>query len=475
MVDHNRQDLRTFLKDLENRNELLRITKPADVQAEVPALCSQTTQAVLFDNLLSHENWRLTDCLVRDRDTQALALGCSADSVVPAYVELSGRGPGETCLIDDSPVKEVIWTGDDVNLHRLPVPIPSDGIAVPHLNLKPEDFRTPVISGAITMTKNPETGVHNCSFTMAKIAGERRTHCYVFSPHTWANVNAYGQRGERAPMALVIGCHPIYELAAAYTGPHDNYSEIQIAAGMLNEPIALTRCETIDLEVPAYAEIVIEGFVDPEPGRYVHTSAHTDTHTPFISSEPFFDVTAITMRKDPIYRHIQPTRFTDHHALCEFIVAPMLFNILKGKGLDVHDVHVPLQSRINCAVIQMTPNTTEESREALLSSMGLPFFPRVTIVVDRDIDIYDMKDVLYALSIRMDPAADIVTFDGVRSFNLEPIAKTIPGLEDSIFRTQTRCGIDATKPGLSQPEKRVYFERLTPRGGNDVRLEDFLS
>ena len=430
---------------------------------------------ILFENLPGYKIWRLTDCLVRGRETQALALGCTPDVVIPTYAEHAGNGPGETCLIDNSPVQEVIWTGDDANLRRLPVPMPIDGIAVPHLGLKPEDFRTPIITGAICITKNPDTGVHNCSFTNAKIAGDQRAHCCIFSPHTLQNISAYGERGERAPMALVIGCHPVYELAAAYTGPHPGYSEIQLAAGMLGEPVALTRCETVDLEVPAYAEIVMEGFIDPERSDYIHTSGISSTHTPMISQEMFLDVTAITMRKDPIYRHIQPCRFTDHEAICEFTVAPMLFNILRGKGLPVHDVHVPLSSCVHCAVIQMTPNATAEVRDALLTSMSLPLFPRLTVVVDRDIDIYDMEDVLYALSIRMDPAEDIVTFEGSRSLSMEPIGKTIPGLEDSIYRTQTRCGFDATKPGLSEPDRRIYFERLTARGNTEVRLEDFLS
>lgn len=473
-MEHDSQDLRSFLQLLEERGELSRITKPAEVASQIPALCSQTPRPILFENMPGFGGWRLADCLLRSRKLQALALNSPQDAVIPWYAERSAQGPGPICTVGDGPVKEVIWRGEDASLQRLPVPMPSEGLEVPHLKLKPEDFRTPVISGSIAITKNPETKIHNCFFTMAKVHDARRAHCYIFSPHTWQNVAAYQARGERAPMALVIGCHPAYELAAAYTGPHPGFGELQIAARLLGAPVALTRCESVDLEVPAYAELVIEGYIDPEPAPYIHTSAHTDTHTPFISSEPFFDVTAISMRRDPIYRHIQPTRFTDHHAVCEFIIAPMLFNILKGKGMDVHDVHVPLHSCVNCAVIQMTAGTREEAREALLTSMAMPFFPRLSIVVDRDIDIYDMNDVLYALSIRTDPARDIVTFDGVRSFNLEPIAQTIPGLEDSILRSQARCGIDATKPPLTQPRERIYFERLTPRGGREVRLEDFL-
>ena len=276
-------------------------------------------------------------------------------------------------------------------------------------------------------------------------------------------------------MALVIGPHPALELAAVYTGPHPGYSELELGARLTGEPVRLVSCETVDLQVPADAELVIEGFIDPETAPYVHTSSHTDTHAPIVSNEPFFDVSAITLRRDPIYRHIQPTRFTDHHAICEFIVAPMLFNVLRGKQLNVHDVAVPLQSCINCGVIQMTPAAREEVREALYTGMTNPFFPRLTLAVDEDVDILDAKDLLYAMAIRVDPARDILTVDGVRSINLEPLGRPIPGVPlETMLRAGSRYGIDATRPPLCEPEQRAAFERLRPRGDGAVRLEDFL-
>ncbi len=468
------EDLRSFLDDVDSRVKLLRVSKPVNVQDEIPALCSEITVPTVFESLAGHDSWRLTDCLVRDRVHQAVALKCSADEVITHYGNLTARGPGEIELVEDTPLNEVTLSGDDVDLDTIPVPIPSEGIDVPHLGIKQADYATPVISGSIAITRHPETGVHNCFFTMAKVIGKNRIHNYVFSPHTWENIRAWEARGEKAPIALVIGCHPVYELAAAYTGPHPGFSEIQLAAGMLGEKVALTQCKSIDLQVPAFAEVVIEGSVDSNTAQYLTTAGHTDTYSPFYSQEPFIDVSALRMRSDPIYRHIQPTRFTDHHSICEFITAPMLLNVLRGKGLPVKDVLVPLHSVLNCAVIQMTPGAREEVREALLNSMTLPFFPRITIAVDEDINIHSNDDIMYALSMRVDPEKDIMTVDGIRSFNLEPISKPIKGMEDSILRSSSRLGIDATRPPLSQPEERVHFERLRARGEGKVKLKDFV-
>ena len=465
-------DLRGFLDQAEQRLKTVRT--PVDVVTEIAALCSQSKDPLLFENLAGHDGWRLADRLLGDRELQALALGCDPTNVIQHYAARTSAGPGPTESVETGRVKEVIWTGDDANLHRLPVPVPSEGIEVPHLDLRPEDFRSPVISGSVAITRDPDSAVHNCFFTMAKVVGQQRAQCYIFSPHTWQNIAAWGARGERCPMALVIGCHPAVELAAAYTGPHPGFSELEIAAGLLEQSIPLVDCETVELQVPANAEIVIEGMIDPETAPYVHTSAHTDTHTPFVSREPFFDVTAITFRENPIYRHIQPTRFTDHHAICEFIIAPMLYNVLQTKGLPVHDVTVPMRSALNCAVIRMTADVREEVREAIYTGMTNPFFPRLTIAVDEDIDAASADDLLYALSIRVDPASDIYSVDGLRSFNLEPQSSQIPGLPDALLRSGGRYGIDATKPPTSQPERRLHFERLTARGDGAVRLADFI-
>ncbi len=412
--------------------------------------------------------------LLTNRKHQAIALNTTPDRVIQDYAERMLKGPGDIVEIKKGPVKEKIWLSQDADLTRLPAVTPSEGIDVPHLELKASDFHIPTISGAIIITKERGTDVQNCSFSMVQVAGPQRGQCYILSSHTWRNIESYRAHNEPIPMAMVIGCHPAYELAAVYTGPHPGYSELQLAATLLGQPIPVTRCETIDLQVPAYAELVIEGYFDPQAGPYIHTSAHTDTYSPIIGEEIFFGVTAISMREKPIYRHIQPTRFTDHHGICEFYIAPLLYNTLRSKGINVHDVAVPMHSSINCAAIQMTASCREEVRDAILTGLAMPFLPRMIIAVDKDVDIQDTDELIYALSVRADPAKGIIVMEDLRSFDLEPLGELISGLENTKLRSAARWGIDATKPPLNNPERRIQFERLRARGEGKVTLKDFI-
>ncbi len=159
MNDHNREDLRTFLKELEETTGVLRISKEVDVNTELPALCSETTQPIVFENLKGYDDFRMVDCLLRDCRLQALALKCPEENLIQTYAQVLSQGPGTTCFVSESPVKEVIWKDKDANLKRLPAVTPSEGIEVPHMELKPNDFHIPTISGGIVTTKDPETNV----------------------------------------------------------------------------------------------------------------------------------------------------------------------------------------------------------------------------------------------------------------------------------------------------------------------------
>jgi 2,5-furandicarboxylate decarboxylase 1 len=468
-------DLRSFLQQAEQADLLLRIDKAASVSDEIPALCSETVRPTLFNNLRGFPDFQLCDCLTRFRDTQALALGIERGDpglVLPGYLERIAQGPSPTVSLGDSPVKEIVWSGEDADLGRLPIPTPSEGVDFAHLNIAREAFDTPVISGGIGVTRDPE-GNYNTFFTMAKVIGPQRIQFFMLPGHTQQNVEAWAARGERCPMALVIGCHPAYELGAVYSAPHPGFSEFNLISTLLGQPVPLVKCETLDLQIPALAEIVIEGFIDPRKAPYVHASSHSDSYAPILSLEPFFDVTAISMRKQPIYRHIQPTRFTEHHSLAEFIVLPQLLRIMREAGLPVRDMHMPLRSCGNCAIVQMNANNPEEVRKAMAIAMTTAVAPRLTIVVDEDVDIYNMDDVLFALSIRTSGLDDIAGVTSPQGMP-EPLTVLINGPRDIQMLPNNRWAVDATRPSLAEPNRRLESIRLKARGEGRVRLADFL-
>ena len=465
-------DLRSFLAQAGDR--VLHIRKPVDPATQIAALCSETTRPTVFENIVGYPDFRMVDCLTRFRDTQALALGIEGGpgAVIPGYVGKLAQGPGPTLETDNSPIKEIIWRDNEARLSRLPIPIPSEGYDFPHLDVKREDFLVPCMSSGMGVTRDPE-GNHNTFFTMAKVVGEQRMHFFMLPGHTARNVQAWQERGERCPMALVVGCHPAYEIGASYTGPHQGFSELNLIATLLGGPVPTITAETVDLQIPALAEIVIEGYIDPRKASYLHASSHSDSYAPIISLEPFLDVTAITMRKNPIYRHIQPNRFTEHHSLAEFITIPPLFSMLQAKGLPVKDIHMPLRSCGNCAIIQMTANNPVEVREVMQTAMANPMAPRLTIVVDEDVDIYNMDDVLFALSIRADGGNNVESFNGTRGLP-EPLTTLILGTDDIRPLPNNRWAVDATKPSLAEPHRREEFVRLRARGEGEIFLKDFM-
>jgi UbiD family decarboxylase len=470
-MSYSKADLRTFLEQV--APQTIHVSRPVDPASQVAALCSETTRPLLLNNIEGFPGFTITDCLTRFRDTQALALGIEGGpgAVIPGYVAKLAQGPGPTVEIDNAPIKQIIWRGDDARLSHLPVPIPSEGYDFPHLDIKAEDFLFPTISGGMGVTRHPD-GSLNTFYTMAKVIEDQRIQFFMLPGHTAANVAAWSELGERCPMALVIGCHPAYEIGAAYTGPHDGFSELNIISTLLGAPVPTTKAETLDLQIPALAEIVIEGYIDPEKAPYLHASSHSDSFAPILSMEPFFDVTAITMRENPIYRHIQPNRFTEHHSLAEFITVPPLFSLLKAKRLPVIDIHMPLHSCGNCAFIQMRANNPVEVREVMQTAMANPMSPRLTVVVDEDVDIYNTSDVLFALSIRADGLNSVEGFNGTRGLP-EPLTTLINSPTDITMLPNNRWAIDATKPSLAQFNRREEFVRLRARGEGKVKLADF--
>jgi 2,5-furandicarboxylate decarboxylase 1 len=280
------------------------------------------------------------------------------------------------------------------------------------------------------------------------------------------------------PMAFAIGLHPVYEIAANCSGPHVGYDELALGAGVLGEPLEMVKCETIDLEVPAHAEIVIEGLVPPgvrEPeGPF---GEFTGFQGGKIGTSPVMEVTAITHRRNPIFRHIQATVYTDHQALVALPMEAALYHRVRDVqgGIAIHDVHVPSYAALFTVFIKMTPRWDGQAMAvglAALSSVNL--HPKTVVLVDEDVDIYDPRDVWWAVTQRMNPQVDVHVIPNQR---IHPLDQSVPTVGDdvTVMRVGGKLIIDATMPPTWRPKARADFTRVRPSGFGDASLDAVLA
>jgi 2,5-furandicarboxylate decarboxylase 1 len=459
-------NLRHFLDGL--GDQLIRIDDEVDPITQAAALCSASPRPLMLTRLRGFPGWRLVDILVKDRERQALALGTTPENVVRHLADrMFTRVPGSSKLVSDGPCKEVKRLGVDADVTALPIPIHSMGDAGRYLG------------SGITITRDPDTGVRNEAIIRAMVKGPRRMGFWMAARHNWAHLMKYQERNQPAPMAFAIGLHPGYEILANFSGRHEGYDELEMGAGVLGETLELVKCETIDLEVPAEAEIVIEGIVPPgvrEPegpfGEFTGYSKGAE------GPAPVFEITAITRRHDAIFRHMQATRFTDHQPLVSLPMEASLYRRLREihGATDVHDVSIPPWVTMFTVFVQMTPRWDGQARDVLLGVLASPYLhPKIAIAVDEDVDIYDPRDVFWALSNRVNPERDVIVIPHERIHPLDISAPNIDRSEVTVMRVGGKMAIDATKPALWRKKERAEFERVKPMGADDPNLEALLA
>src|SRR6266702_3961953 len=408
-------NLRDFLTAL--GTDLIRIDDEVDPITQAGALCSAAPRPILLERLRGFPGWKLCDILVKDRARQALALGTSPKSVVRELSDrMFTRVPGKSKFVPDGPCKEVKLIGDAADITKLPIPIHSEGDAGRYLG------------SGVTITKDPDTGVRNEAIIRSQVKGPRKIGFWMAARHNWAHLMKYQERNAPAPMAFAIGLHPGYEILANYSGRHEGYDELEMGAGVLGETLELVKCETIDLEVPA-----------------------------------------ITRRRDPIFRHMQATVFTDHQPLVSVPMEASLYRRLREihGHTEVHDVYIPPWVTMFTVFVQLTPRWDGQARDVLLGVLSSPYLhPKIAIAVDEDVNIYDPRDVFWAISTRVNPERDIIVIPHERIHPLDISAPNLDRSEVTVMRVGGKMAIDATKPPLWRKKERDEFSRVKAKGAD---------
>ncbi|MBI2881267.1 MAG: UbiD family decarboxylase [Candidatus Tectomicrobia bacterium] len=457
------KDLRTFLEELEAHDMLRVVQSPVDPATEMGALFDQSDRPILFENVRGYEGWRVCGELMTKRESQALALGCDPRDVVRELVRRYRKGLVPFEIVGDGPCKEVVWKGDDVDLLRLPV--------IKHS--EKDGGRT--IGAGMNYTRDRETGIGNLAMLRMEVQDRNHTGTLLVPRHTYRHFEQYEAAGEDMPMAVPIGHHPLIDVAVNWTVPY-GVDEFELAGALLESPIPMVRCETLDLVVPARAEIVIEGKllagVRRREGPFGEFQCSYASGT---GENPVFEVSAVTMRRDAIYRHCQATNFVEHQSLNGLPMEAHLYERLREVGgyADVHDVHCAPCGGQFVILIQMTPHYEGEVKNILMGALSSAYLhPKVAIAVDEDVDIHKPEEILWAVGTRFNPATGVVLVEGTRN---HPMDVSLPQISPPGARWQRvggKIGIDACRPSTFRREERETLERTVPQGQGRVFLKE---
>ena len=379
--------------------------------ADVAGLLDGNAKAVLFRNL-GPEKSELVGNVAASRSRIARAFGVAPQGLLaevlrrlklpPQIVELSRA---------EAPVQQIVLTGDDIDLTRLPVHLHhgSDGGLY--------------ISASIDYVLDRRTGWTNVGFRRLMLRGRAETGADVTAPSDLKAIyEAAVAAGERLPVSFVVGCWPTDLVAATMRVPVD---ELGLVASLRGAPLPVVKSVTNDIRVPADAEYVIEGYLDPK--------GHVEAEGPFgeflgyyggVKRNPVFRVTAITRRKDALF---QTVTISGRHmantdtAMLESVRAEV--NVWRALEMVVREpvaVYAPVSTGgMLTARVALRQRQAGEARSAIMTILGSTMVKNVA-VVDPDIDIFSDEQMEWAMATRMQPDRGIVVMERMSTIPLDP-------------------------------------------------------
>ncbi len=465
------KDLREWLAKLEAEGELKRIEAKVDWDLELAEVARKAIKehgpALLFVNIKDHEHTRctklLTNVLAR-RSRVAMALGLSKDTPSQDIVQVLRKRFREAVkpvLVETGLVKQNILTGDDVDLLQFPVP-----------KWHPLDGGRYINTFCAVVTRDPDTGEQNVGLYRGMVSGRNKIGVPLLPNQHWGqHYLKYQERGQAMPVAVVYGWDPVLPLVSGACIAHPP-SEYEVMGAIRQQPVELIRCETVDLEVPASAEIVIEGTISPDPSTYEMEGPYGEWtgYYGWSRKRPVIVVDCITHRDDPIFRGQvtgQRVGAISEAGLMTFIsYAALVWNYLEAAGVPgVLDV-VPLPNTI-IKIRKIYEGQAKQVAAAVWGSWFNPQYAKVVMVVDEDVDIHNLRDVELAFRNRVDPKDDIIVFPGCIGGGDPSV--TLEDRDEWAYgggAIQNKVLIDATVDWRKFPIREEYGNRrLPPKSG----------
>lgn len=453
------RDLRAYLATLEEKGKLKRIKKEVDKDWEIAAVCRQLffkipperRPALMFENVKGFKIPLVAGVLGASREIYATGLEAeSPDRIHEKWIQALER-PIPPRIVKSGPCKENILLGDNVDILKLPVPVWTVG----------ED-PGPFFTSPYVITKNPDTGVRNVGTYRMQVKGPNKTGFLIGREQDAAFHMARSEElNKPTPVAVVIGADPSIGFVSVSKMP-ESLDEFAVAGALRGEPVDLVPCETVPLEVPASAEIVLEGEI---PANVREIEGPFGEYTGYMGPpglQPVFIIKCMTFRNNPIYQAFISQRPPSESSCIRGIGRewPLYKHLKYTLDLPIRDLRLKEAGGSGAYIVVSLKKRFETQVKQLMYGIWSlrSGFGKLTVVVDDDIDVRDDFAVDWALSWRVRPDKDIYIETDVQAVGLDP-SQAPPSVpqHDPIREIGARVAIDATKkhdyPAIALPPK----------------------
>ena len=428
--------LRSFLAELPD-DDTLRISEPVELDYIPTALILELekrrrTPAVIIERPRGFAGPVVLN-LFASRDRIARMVGAAPGGFNAAWVRALVQMIPPT-VVGNGPVHDVVVQGNQVDAATLPI----------SRHFEKDAGR--YIGSGILVCKDPDTGVRNLSYQRLQLKGPNRFGASLHSRgHIWEHLQRCAARGRNLEVAVVIGVHPAINLAAGAKLASE-VDELDVAGALLGRPVELVKCKTIDVEVPAQAELVLEGEIlanvheDEGPyGEYTGYSTDRSTRNVFV-------VRAITSRNNPIFHDIIPGSSAEHLVLGGAAKEAHVHARLKEMVPTLKALNFPKSGTHFHAYMSMKKLAEGQPRHALMLLLGLDPYLKLVVAVDEDVDVFDEEEVLWAIATRFQADTDMFMVPDVFCNRLDPSSRE--GMS-------AKLALDATAPLVWDVERVV--------------------
>jgi 2,5-furandicarboxylate decarboxylase 1 len=453
-----RQSMRGFLAMVERDfpQEIVRIAEPVRRELDITATVFELERVgrspvVFFDKVAGFDMPVVTN-LAGNRRLIAAALGVEPAALATGFRErVQNYRPVER--VASAPWQEIVVEGDALDLERLPIPLHFAVDAAPY------------ITAGQLCARDPQSGVDTTGFHRLMLKGKNRLGVSLHSRRRMYEFHRRAEaRGHDLPAVVTLGIHPVHYMGSMAWHYPPEVRKYEIIGALFGEPYRVLPCGSAELDVPAGAEIVIEGRIlagvrEPEGpfSEFTGYASHRSTQNVFVAER-------LHMRRDPIFHSVASGMSGDHILISCISREGEILNTLQRNLPNVVAVHVPT---VTCgalmAIVKIKKTAEGQPQQAILAALGTEFYCKCVIVVDEDVDIFDLSDVMWAVATRTRAERDLTFVPRAMGAILDPTS-------DPADNTLTKIGIDATKPLGTD-----FAERLTIADDQRARVRAILA